>query len=100
VLARAPASIDHVAFTAFIASGDLYWVLDDVQQQLLLRLTPSAFDDNRYTWGLTLAQIHALRGDPARARAYADSARSALEKQLRDTPKDAETPLRHNPLKV
>jgi tetratricopeptide (TPR) repeat protein len=65
---------------------DLFWVLDDAQQQLLLRLSPSAFDGDRGTWGLVLAQTWYLRGETARARAYADSARAAFEEQLRGTP--------------
>ena len=72
--------------TFFAAYQDLYWVLDDLQQQLLLRLTPAAFGDNRGSWGLALAQTHALRGNLARAHAYGDSARVALEAQLRDAP--------------
>ena len=43
---------------------DLYWVLDDAQQQLLLRLTPSAFDDDRATWGIVLAQTYCASGRP------------------------------------
>ena len=31
--------------------NDLMWVLDEDQQRLLLRLTPSAFDDDRANWG-------------------------------------------------
>ena len=34
----------------------LCWTLDEAQQRLLLRLTPSAFDDSRGTWGIELAQ--------------------------------------------
>jgi len=67
---------------------DLFWVLDDAQQQLLLRLSPSAFDGDRGTWGLVLAQTWYLRGETARARAYAVSARAAFEEQLRGTPEN------------
>jgi len=69
---------------------DLYWVLDEPQERLLLRLTPSAFDDDRGTWGIVLAQTHALRGDSAKARLYADSARVVFEQQVRDAPQDAQ----------
>ncbi len=68
---------------------DLFWMLDDEDQRLLLRLAPGAFDDNRGAWGLTLARTHALRGNPAAARAYADSARIALQGQVADNPQDA-----------
>jgi tetratricopeptide (TPR) repeat protein len=74
---------------------DLYWVLDEDQQRLLLRLTPSAFDDNRAAWGLALAQTYALRGDSARALAYADSARLAYEELLKVTPGAAQLHVLH-----
>ena len=69
---------------------DLFWVLDDEQQKLLLRLPPGPFDDDRETWGLALAGTWALRGDTARARAYADSARIAGEAHLREAPDDGQ----------
>jgi serine/threonine-protein kinase len=71
-------------------SWDLYWVLEEPEQQLLLRLPPSAYDNNRATWGLILAQTYYLRGDRVRARVYADSARIAFEEQLRGAPDDAQ----------
>jgi serine/threonine-protein kinase len=65
-------------------------VLDDAQQRLLLRLPPGPFDDDRQTWGLALAGTFALRGDSARARAYADSAVIAGEAYLREAPDNAQ----------
>ena len=50
-------------------SIDLGWVLDDPQRELLLRLTPSAFDDDRRLWGICLAQAYALKGDAAKRAA-------------------------------
>jgi serine/threonine-protein kinase len=69
---------------------DLYWVLDEPDQALLLRLTPAAFGDDTLAWGLALAGTHSLRGDAARARAYADSARRAVEARLKDLPENAQ----------
>jgi TolB-like protein/tetratricopeptide (TPR) repeat protein len=69
---------------------DLFWVLDDEQQQLLLRLPPSTYDGDRGTWGIVLAETYYVRGDLARSRIYADSAREGLEAVLRDTPNDAQ----------
>ncbi|MEP6688727.1 MAG: hypothetical protein ABJC36_10290, partial [Gemmatimonadales bacterium] len=66
----------------------LFWILDAEQQALLLRLGPNQFDDDRGSWGLALAGTHALRGDRARTRAYADSARAAFEEQIRAAPQD------------
>lgn len=86
---RAPrAGVDPAEFVAYMATyWDLVWPLDDAQQRLLMGLDPDAFGD-RGTWGLVLAQTYALRGDEARARAYADSARIAWEEQLLDAPDD------------
>ena len=44
----------------------------------------------RGVWGIVLAQTYALRGNRAKARVYADSARLAMEQQLQVTPQDAE----------
>ena len=68
---------------------DLGWVLTEEQRDVLLRLTPAAFDDDRGGWGLCLAQVSWWRGDVARARKYAEEARKAFEDQLREAPDDA-----------
>jgi serine/threonine protein kinase/tetratricopeptide (TPR) repeat protein len=89
VLDAAQREVEPTAFVAFMANyWDLFWVLDDAQQQLVLRLPPGPFGDDRLVWGLALAGTAALRGDTARARAYADSARLAGEVQVRETPDD------------
>jgi serine/threonine-protein kinase len=90
VLKRAPQTLSPASLVAFVAQyWDLYWALDDQQQQLLLRLTPESFDDDRGSWGIALAATHALRGDQGKARAYADSARIAFEQQLQAAPQEA-----------
>jgi eukaryotic-like serine/threonine-protein kinase len=92
VLRDVPREVDPAAFVAFIATwDDLYWVLDDAQQRLLLRLSPTPFGDDRAAWAFALAATHALRGDTALARAYADSVRLVLQARLRDVPQDADT---------
>jgi serine/threonine-protein kinase len=84
-----PSGLEPAAIAAYVATYyDLFWALDDEQQKLLLRLGPTLFDNDRGAWGLALAGTHALRGDQARARAYADSARIAMDRQLRDAPDD------------
>jgi serine/threonine-protein kinase len=90
VLRAVPVDVDAAALVAQVAMADLYWVLDDEQQQLL-RLSPEPFGGDRAAWGLALAETHALRGDSALARAYADSARLTYEARLRDVPEDAPT---------
>jgi tetratricopeptide (TPR) repeat protein len=88
VLAAAP-DAEPTRFVAFTATTwDLYWVLTDEQQRLLLRLSPGAFDNDRGGWGLALAATHFMRGEQARARSYGDSARVVYERALLDSPDD------------
>ena len=90
VLKAAPREVDPTALVAFVASSaDLVWVLDDEQRELLLRLTPSAFDGDRGQWALNLAQAYALKSDTAGVRTYAEGAKKAFEEQLRAVPNDA-----------
>ena len=93
IINAAPKDVDPTALVSYVAtSDDLIWVLNQAQQQLLLRLRPSAFDEDRATWGLVLAQTYALVGNRAKARIYADSARLAFEQQVQASPQD---PQRH-----
>src|ERR1700694_186984 len=90
VLRAAPKEVDPSALVAYVATyWNLMWVLDDAQQALLLRLTPSAFGGDRGIWGIVLAQTYALRGDAARMRAFAEPARVTSDKHLRASPNDA-----------
>jgi serine/threonine-protein kinase len=76
--------VEPTGLIAYLATYyDMFWALDDAQQRLLLRLGPDQFDDDRGAWGLALAGTYGVRGDQAHARAYADSARIALEEQLK-----------------
>ena len=91
VLKAAPKEVEPTALVAYLANyQDLVWVLDEEQRELLLRLTPSAFDDDRGTWALCLVQAYALKGDAANVRTYAEEARKAFEEQLRAAPNDAQ----------
>jgi eukaryotic-like serine/threonine-protein kinase len=91
VLKAAPKDVEPTALVARMASAwDLVWVLDDEQRELLLRLTPGAFDDDRAIWGICLAQAYALNIDTANVRTQAEEARKAYEVQLRAVPGDAE----------
>src|SRR6185369_8643777 len=66
VLEAAPKEVEPTALVAQVANyQDLVGVLDEEQRDLLLRLTPSAFDDDRGTWALCLFQAYALKGDAA-----------------------------------
>jgi TolB-like protein len=91
VVRTALTTVEPAALLAFFGNyQDLYWVLDDAQQQQLLALPPSAFDNDRGAWGMVRAQTYQLRGNQALTRVYADSARLALEEQLRATPDDGQ----------
>jgi tetratricopeptide (TPR) repeat protein len=90
VLKAAPKEVEPTALVAYLATyNDLVWVLDEQHRELLLRLTPSAFDDDRGTWGICLAQAYALKGDAANVHTHAEEARKAIEEQLRAAPNDA-----------
>jgi len=93
VIRAAPPTLAETALVAYFANyQDLYWVLDDEQQQLVLRLTPSAFDGDRAVWADVMMQTWWLRGDKVRAKAFADSALAELSEQLKKSPND---PQRH-----
>jgi tetratricopeptide (TPR) repeat protein len=70
----------------FARFEELAWLLSDAQQRQLLTLSPSAFEGDRANWSLVRTQVHALRGETALARTYADSARLAYEETIRSTP--------------
>ena len=85
------AQVEPVALVAHLANyNDLVWVLDEEQRELLLRLTPSAFDDDRSAWANCLVQAYALKGDAAHVRTYAEEARKAIDDQLHAAPNDAQ----------
>jgi tetratricopeptide (TPR) repeat protein len=91
VLKAAPKEVEPTALVAYVANAqDLVWVLDEQQRKLLLRLTTSAFDDDRGTWVLCLVQAYALKGDATNVHTYTEEARKAFEDQLRAVPEDAQ----------
>jgi TolB-like protein/tetratricopeptide (TPR) repeat protein len=91
VFKPAQKEVEPTALVAYQATyNDLVWVLDEQQRELLLRLMPNAFDDDRGAWGLCLVQAYALKGETANVRTYAEEARKAFEEQLRATPEDAQ----------
>ena len=91
IVEKPPAVIPLTRLVAYFATYyEMFWILTDEQQRLLLRLPPSEFDDDRASWGLSLAGVATLKGEVRLARAYGDSARIALEEQLRDAPEDGQ----------
>ena len=90
-LATPPPNVDLPSFVAYMSTyWDLYWALDSDQRALAKRLTPAAFDGDAAPWGLALAGVYEVDGDRRRAAAYGDSARAAIEQQLKATPEDAQ----------
>jgi len=90
VLGSAPAELEPTALVAYMATyQDLAWVLDEEQRRLLLRLSPSAFGDDRAVWALCLTEAYALENDQANVRRYAEIARAETESQLIAAPDDA-----------
>src|SRR5262249_52054296 len=90
-LERSAEKLEPTALVSYVAEyQDLAWVLNDAQRELLLRLTPDAFDGDRGAWGLCVAQGYALKGDQANVRLFAEEARKALADQSRVAPEDAQ----------
>ena len=93
VIREAPAEVPRTALATYFAIyQDLYWVLEEEDQQLVMRLGPAMFDNDRSTWATVQMQLATLRGDRARAVAYADTAQAEFAKQIQKTPND---PQRH-----
>ncbi len=82
------AATEVVAYLA--GYNELAWVLEDRELDLLFRLTPAAFDNDRAWWGQALAIAASQRGDLVRARAYADSALRISAEQSAANPDDAQ----------
>jgi TolB-like protein/tRNA A-37 threonylcarbamoyl transferase component Bud32/Tfp pilus assembly protein PilF len=74
----------------FAGYNELAWVLEDREQELLFRLTPAAFDNDRAWWGQALAIAASQRGDAVRTRAYADSALAVSAAQSAGNPTDSQ----------
>ncbi len=84
---------DLVVF--FATYWDMYWVLEEPQLELLLRLGPSAFDSDRAVWAAVMAQAWAYRGDRAKSRAFADTATTEQWKAIRELPSDPQMHVLH-----
>jgi DNA-binding winged helix-turn-helix (wHTH) protein/TolB-like protein len=58
------------------------WVLENSQRDLVLRLGPGVFNDNRGRWGDALATEEWLRGNRSEARRWAEEGRKGYEVEL------------------
>jgi eukaryotic-like serine/threonine-protein kinase len=89
MLRDTPPTLDHSALVAFVATyWDLYWVLDSADRALVLTFGEAAFDNDRGAWANVRTQLYRLKGDSARARAYADTMRIAFTENLKTAPND------------
>jgi|NGEPerStandDraft_6_1074524.scaffolds.fasta_scaffold02989_5 TolB-like protein/Flp pilus assembly protein TadD len=89
VFRAAYGKLDPSALVVYLANTyEVVWALDDDQRGLVLRLTPSAFDDDLGSCALSQARAYSLRGDTAHLRTCAADAKKALEEQLRAAPED------------
>jgi TolB-like protein/tRNA A-37 threonylcarbamoyl transferase component Bud32/Flp pilus assembly protein TadD len=89
VIRSAPKQIDPKALVAYFAMvQDLGWALERDQRELLLRLTPADFDNDKGTWGLYLALEYEQRGDSGKAMTLGAQAAEEYRKQLAAAPED------------
>jgi len=74
---------------------ELSWVLDAAEREVMFRLTPAAFDNDRGWWGQTMATAYWQHGNEALSKAYADSALPATSAQLAASPEDGQSQALH-----
>jgi serine/threonine-protein kinase len=95
-IAAEPNGVTGDQMLAYLAQfEELFWALDDRQQQRILELGPELFDDSRSAWALAKAHVLWTRGDRARARVWADTARIEFGLHLRATPDDPQPLMAH-----
>jgi eukaryotic-like serine/threonine-protein kinase len=86
-----PPQLDRAALVAYVAHyWEMAWTLEPGDIDLLSRLSPEPFAGQRGDWGLALAQAWALKGDTARSKIYADSARLAYAEMSSRTPRNSQ----------
>jgi hypothetical protein len=74
----------------FAGYHEMAFVLSDEQRQLLYRMTPASFDDDRAWWGQALSTAAWQQGDRSRAAAWADSSLTVARQQVEAAPDDAQ----------
>ncbi len=84
-----PPGVDPTELAYYFARfEELGWLLDDAQRRRLLELDVAFYEGDRGNWGLVNAQLYTMRGQPALARAFADTARLAYEAAIQAAPDD------------
>ena len=80
-------ALAHVSARRLVTElPDMVWLMDDSVRALALRLPPQAFSQDRAGGLLAVVRINWAEGRYAVARAYADSARPLLERQVEQLP--------------
>jgi len=80
VYRNASTELDRVALVAYVAHfWEMAWTLERPDLDLLASLSSEPFAGERTDWGLAQTQAWAAKGDSARARMYADTARVAFQ---------------------
>ncbi|MEP6591905.1 MAG: protein kinase [Gemmatimonadota bacterium] len=87
LLKRAPVS-ELVSY--FAGYNELAFTFGPAERELLYRMTPAAFDNDRAWWGQTLATAYRQQGDLKHAKAYADSSLVISKQQSDAAPDDAQ----------
>ncbi|PKL97003.1 MAG: hypothetical protein CVV17_12915 [Gammaproteobacteria bacterium HGW-Gammaproteobacteria-7] len=85
IVKRVPAS-ELVSYFAGIQ--EMAWLLGDRERELLYRMVPASFDNDRAWWGQALAMAAMQQGDVVRARAFADSSLATARAQIEENPTD------------
>jgi serine/threonine-protein kinase len=96
IMNNAGGGVDRERILAYLTMyGDMFWVLTPAQQDSLLAAPASVFnlDGDQASRALGYAEIYHQRGDVARTRAWADSARALLAAQVRSQPADEQLPV-------
>jgi tetratricopeptide (TPR) repeat protein len=85
LLKRVPVS-ELVSY--FAGYQEMAWLLGDKERELLYRMVPASFDNDRAWWGQALAMAAMQQGDVVRARAFADSSLATARAQIEENPTD------------
>ncbi|MDX2207808.1 MAG: protein kinase [Gemmatimonadales bacterium] len=72
----------------FAGYQEMAWLLGDKERELLYRMVPASFDNDRAWWGQALAMAAMQQGDVVRARAFADSSLATARAQIEENPTD------------
>jgi TolB-like protein/tRNA A-37 threonylcarbamoyl transferase component Bud32/tetratricopeptide (TPR) repeat protein len=84
-------SFPTTELVAYLAGyHEMAFLLNNQQRELLFRMSPASFDNDRAWWGQSLATAAWQQGDLVRARAYADSSLEVAWQQIEAAPEDAQ----------